>query len=67
MAYKKALVWKDGLKSLNKTLNNRYNCRYKFKCFFIKEIWIGLYSRGCQSAGQLNYILKLVFYWKSCQ
>ena len=48
MTYRKVLVWEGGLKSLNKILNNRYNCEYKFKCLFIKEIWTDLYMRGYQ-------------------
>ena len=38
MAYKKTLIWENGSESLNKTLNSRYNCEYKFKQISIREI-----------------------------
>ena len=47
MTCRKALVWEGGLEFLGKVLSSRCNCGYEFKCFFIREIWIGLYMRGC--------------------
>ena len=38
MVYKKALIRNGGLEFLGKILNSRYNCGYKFKQIFIKEI-----------------------------
>ena len=38
MVYRKALIKDDGLGSLNKTLNSRCNCGYKFKWISIKKI-----------------------------
>ena len=60
MAYRKILIWEDGLEFLNKILSNRYNYGYEFKCFFLREIWTDLYMKGCQSVCQLSYIFRLM-------